>query len=380
MAKKDYYEILGVSKTATEDEIKKAYRKSAMQYHPDRNPDNKEAEEKFKELAEAYQVLSDSEKRAKYDRFGHAGMGNMGGGGFNGDINDIFGAFFGGGGFEDIFGASGQRQKSGRKKGIRGSDLRVRVKLTLEEISKPTQKKIKLNRQTPCPTCHGSGSEDPDSVQMCPKCDGRGEVRHATGNGFLQQIFVTACPTCHGEGRIIAKPCKTCSGEGTRPKEDVVSINIPAGVNNSVQLSMRGEGNTGKRGGPNGDLIIQIEELPHQHFTREGNNVIYELYLNFADAAIGTQIEIPTLHGNHLIKITAGTHSGRVLRLKGKGIPNMDGYGIGDQLIHINVWTPQQLTSEERQIMEKLRSSRNFNPNPGPNEKTFFQKMREFFS
>jgi molecular chaperone DnaJ len=380
MAKRDYYEVLGVAKGAQKDEIKKAYRKLAMQYHPDKNPGDKAAEDKFKEASEAYEVLSDDQKRNNYDRFGHAGVSGNGGGQYQ-DINDIFSRFsdiFGDSAFEGFFGGArggGRRRRAGQP----GSDLRIKLKLSLEEIASGVEKKIKLRRFATCNTCSGSGAADSQSFHTCPTCQGAGEVRQQVGGGFFTQIVVSACPTCHGEGRVITKGCKTCSGEGRLEREDTVSVKIPAGVQNNMQLSLRGQGNAGKRGGESGDLLILIEEEAHEFLVREGDNVIHELYVNFADAALGTSVEVPTLGGKARFKVEAGTQSGKIVRLKGKGLPNINGYGIGDQLVHINVWTPRSLSTEERTLLEKLRLSKNFTPNPGKEDKGFFEKMREFF-
>lgn len=381
MAKRDYYEVLGVAKGAPKDEVKKAYRKLAMQYHPDKNPGDKAAEEKFKEASEAYEVLSDDQKRNSYDRFGHAAVGSNGGGQYQ-DINDIFSRFseiFGDSAFEGFF-AGGGRGGRRRRTGQPGSDLRIKLKLSLEEIATGVEKKIKLRRFATCNTCSGSGAADSQSFHTCPTCQGAGEVRQQVGGGFFTQIVVSACPTCHGEGRVITKGCKTCGGEGRQESDDTVTVKIPAGVQNNMQLSLRGQGNAGKRGGESGDLLILIEEEPHEHLVRESDNVIHELFINFPDAALGTNVEVPTLGGKARFKVEPGTQSGKIVRLKGKGLPNINGYGVGDQLVHINVWTPRNLSGEERTLLEKLRLSKNFTPNPGKEDKGFFEKMREFFS
>lgn len=384
MAKRDYYDVLGVTRSAAADEIKKAYRKLALQYHPDKNPGDKAAEEKFKEAAEAYEVLSDTDKRARYDRFGHAGVGGASGGGGQayGDINDIFSRFseiFGDSAFEGVFGGrSGGGRR--RQRGQPGADLRIKVKLTLDEIATGVEKKVKLRRFATCGTCSGTGAADDQSYHTCPTCVGTGEVRQQVGGGFFTQIVVSVCPTCHGEGRIVTKACRTCGGEGRLEEEDTVSLRIPAGVTDNIQLSMRGQGNAGKRGGPPGDLLIAIEELPHESLQREGDNVVYELYVSWPDAALGTSVEVPTLGGKARFKVEPGTQSGKIVRLKGKGIPNLNGYGTGDQLVHINVWTPTQLNSDERTLLEKLRERPNVKPNPGKGDKGFFEKVREFFA
>ncbi len=384
MAKRDYYEILGVSRDADNGVIKKAYRKLALQYHPDRNPDNKEAEEKFKEAAEAYEVLSDQEKRARYDRYGHAGVGAAGGGGFSGgmtmeDIFQQFGDIFGDSGnpFESFFGGAGRTRT--RSRGQRGSNLRIKVKLTLKEIAEGTTKKIKVKKQITCDQCGGSGAKDSSAVETCPTCRGAGYVRQVK-NTFLGQMQTTiTCPTCNGSGQTIKANCSKCKGDGRVYGEENIEIEIPAGVEEGMQLSLRNKGNAGLRGGPAGDLLISIEEKPHEYLQRDGMNLIYELYLNFADASLGTSIEVPTIDGVVKIKIPAGTQSGKIFRLKGKGLPSVQSYGKGDQLIHVNVWTPKKLNNEERELLEKLREMPNFDPKPGKSEKGFFEKMRDYF-
>lgn len=384
MSKRDYYEILGVAKGAGADEIKKAYRKVAMQYHPDRNPGDKAAEEKFKEAAEAYEILSDTDKKAQYDRYGHAGITSNGrgyGGGMNmDDIFSQFGDIFG----EDLFGnffGGQQRGRSGhRSRGIRGSNLRIKLKLSYEEIARGVTKNIKVKKYIPCPTCHGSGAKDKGSVQTCGTCGGNGQVRRVTNTFLGQMQTVTTCPTCNGEGTIIAAKCGTCKGEGRVYAEETVSIDIPAGVQEGMQLNINGRGNAGERGGPPGDLIILIEEETHRELQREGLNVIYDLHISFPEAVFGIQVEVPTVDGRAKIKIPAGTQSGKIFRLKGKGFPGVNSYEKGDQLVHINVWTPQHLSSEEKAMLEKLSHSANFQPQPDKTEKSFFDKMKEMFS
>ncbi len=388
MSKRDYYEILGVSKSSSADEIKKAYRKVAMQYHPDRNPGDKAAEEKFKEAAEAYEVLSDADKKAKYDRFGHQafapGMG--GGGGFHatnmedifsnfGDIfgDDMFGSFFGGG----RRGGGGGRARAG---GQRGSNLRIKLKLNYEEIAKGVTKSVKVKKQIICNTCGGSGAKDKGSVQTCNTCGGSGQVRKVQSTFLGQMQTVTTCPTCNGEGTTVTAKCTSCKGEGRMFGEETISIDIPAGVQEGMQLSMSGKGNAGERGGMPGDLIIQIEEEKHPELQRDGLNVAYELYINFSDAVFGTNAEVPTIDGRAKIKIPAGTQSGKIFRLKGKGFPEVQGYNRGDQLIHVNVWTPQHVSSEEKEMLEKLANSTNFKPQPDKNNKSFFDKVKEVFN
>jgi molecular chaperone DnaJ len=384
MSKRDYYEVLGVSKSSSADEIKKAYRKVAMQYHPDRNPGDKEAEEKFKEAAEAYEVLSDQDKKAKYDRYGHQAFG-PGTGGFGGanaedifssfsDIfgDDLFGSFFGGGG--------GARSRNSRPQGARGSNLRIKLKLNFEEIAKGTNKSVKVKKHVVCNSCSGSGAKDKNSVQTCGTCNGSGQVRKVTQTFLGQMQTVTTCPTCNGEGIIITAKCGSCKGEGRVYGEETISIDIPAGVQEGMQLSMSGKGNAGERGGRAGDLLIIIEEEKHPDLHRDGLNVAYDLHISFPDAVFGTQVEVPTIDGRAKIKIPAGTQSGKIFRLKGKGFPEVQGYQKGDQLIHVNIWTPQQVSSDEKAALEKLANSNNFKPSPGKSDKSFFERLKEAFN
>ncbi|MFD1630194.1 molecular chaperone DnaJ [Pseudopedobacter beijingensis] len=386
MSKRDYYDILGVSKSATADEIKKAYRKLAIKYHPDKNPDDKVAEENFKEAAEAYEVLSNAEKRQRYDQFGHAGaQGGFGGGGYGGggmnmeDIFSQFGDIFGGGSPFDSFFGGGGGGRGGSRRVQRGSNLRIKVKLTLEEIAHGVEKKIKVNKQVVCNTCDGSGAKDKNSVQTCKTCGGTGSVRRVTNTILGQMQTTSTCPTCNGDGTTITSKCTACHGDGVVRGEETISINIPAGVSEGMQLSMSGKGNAAPRGGVPGDLIILIEEIPHESLKREGINVIYDLHVSFVDAALGTSVEIPTIDGKARIKLEPGTQGGKILRLKGKGIPEVNSYHKGDQLVQINIWTPKNINNEERELLEKLRSSENFKPNPGKNEKSFFDRMKEYF-
>ncbi|MBV9960926.1 MAG: molecular chaperone DnaJ [Parafilimonas sp.] len=388
MTKKDYYEILNVSKSASADEIKKAYRKVAMQFHPDRNPGNKEAEEKFKEAAEAYEVLSDADKRAKYDRYGHAAFA-PGSGGFSGsqnvnmeDIFSQFGDIFGDDIFGSFFGGGGGRRSGGSSRGYgtRGSNLRIKLKLNYEEMSKGVTKNIKVKKYVPCSTCNASGAKDKGGVQTCNTCGGSGQVRKVTSTFLGQMQTVSTCPTCNGEGSIITNKCTVCKGEGRVYGEETVNINIPAGVQEGMQLSLSGKGNAGERGGGPGDLIVLIEEEAHKELQRDGLNVAYELHISFPDAVFGTNVEVPTIDGRAKIKIPPGTQSGKIFRLKGKGFPEVNGYGKGDQLIHVNVWTPQNVTHEEKEMLNQMNDSPNFKPQPGKSEKSFFDKVKEVFS
>ena len=384
MAKRDFYEILGVAKNADDDTLKKAYRKLAMQHHPDRNPGDKAAEDKFKEAAEAYEILSDKDKRARYDRLGHDGVDpnyGGGGGGFSQEdvfsqFGDIFGdAFFGGGGGRR---GGGQQQ---RQQGQRGTDLRIKVKMTLEEVHKGATKKIKVKKQVTCDTCVGSGAKDRNSTGTCGTCRGSGYVKQVR-NTFLGQMQTTAaCPTCAGSGQQITATCGSCKGEGNVMGDDMIEIQIPAGVAEGMELSVNGKGNAGRRGGPAGNLRVYIEEEKHQHFEREGNNVVHEVFVNFADLALGTALEIPTLDGRVRLKVPPGTEAGKIFRLGGKGLPAVQSYEVGDQLVHVNVWTPKVLSDEDRKILEKIKSMPSFNPSANAkSDKGFFDKMRDIFS
>ncbi|MEI8053655.1 MAG: molecular chaperone DnaJ [Bacteroidota bacterium] len=386
--KRDYYEILGVSKTASQDEIKKAYRKVAMQFHPDRNPGDKTAEDKFKEAAEAYEVLNDTDKKSQYDRFGHnafnqnrGGGSSYGGGGMNmDDIFNQFGDIFGDEGFGSFFGNRGGGRRSGQGVGSRGSNLRVKLKMNFEEMAKGANKIIKIKKYIKCTGCSGSGAKDKNSFQTCNTCHGSGQVKRVQNTFLGQMQTVTTCPTCNGEGTSITAKCNSCKGEGRVYGEETVSIDIPAGVQEGMQLSISGKGNVGERGGSFGDLIVQVEEEAHPQLQRDGLNVAFDLYLSFPDAVFGTQVEVPTIDGRAKIKIPPGTQSGKIFRLKGKGFPQINSYEKGDQLIHVNIWTPQNISTDEKAMLEKMNKSSNFEPNPEKNEKSFFDKVREVFS
>lgn len=379
MAKRDYYEILGVAKTSQADEIKKAYRKLAIKYHPDKNPDDPSTEDKFKEAAEAYEVLSNPEKRQRYDQYGHQGLGGSSGGGSMNmeDIFSQFGDIFGNGSpFESFFGGGGRQGRGTR----RGSNLRIKLKLNLEEIANGAEKKIKVKKYTACEACRGNGSKNGSSLQTCTTCGGNGQVKKVVNTMLGQMVSASTCPSCEGEGSTITHRCEVCHGDGRELKEEVISIKVPGGVGEGMQLSMSGKGNVPSRGGVPGDLLIVIEEEEHEFLKRDNqNNVIYDLYISFVDAVLGTTSEVPTIEGKVKIKIDPGTQSGKILRLKGKGIKDVNGYQKGDQLIYVNVWTPQELNKDEKELVGKLKDSENFKPNPGKNDKGFFEKMKEFF-
>ena len=383
MSKRDYYEVLGVNKDASEAEIKAAYRKMAIKFHPDKNPDDKSAEDKFKEAAEAYEILSNPDKRARYDRFGHAGMSGAAGGGAGGfggggmsmdDIFSQFGDIFGG------FGGFGRSSSGGGRRVNKGSNLRVKVKLTLEEIANGVEKKIKVNKYVACSHCNGTGEKDGNSHHTCGTCHGTGQVSRIQNSFFGQMQTTAACPTCGGDGKVITHKCSHCGGDGIVRGEEVIEIKIPAGVEDGMQLSVRGKGNAAARGGVNGDLVILIEEIKHEHLERDGVNLLYNHFITFADAALGTSVDVPTIEGKARIKIQPGTQSGKVLRLKGKGIPNVNSYGRGDLLVQINVWIPKTLNKQEKEILEGLRHNENMQPTPSKSERSFFDKMKDMFN
>lgn len=384
MSKKDYYDILGVTKNASESEIKKAYRKQALKFHPDKNPGDHTAEEKFKEAAEAYEVLSNAEKKQRYDQFGHAGMkGGQGFGGGGAGMNmddifsqfgDIFGGAFGGG----FGGFSGQSRGGGRRVN-RGTNLRVKVKLNLEEIVNGVKKKIKVNKYVNCEDCAGSGAEKGSGFTTCSSCHGSGQITRITNTILGQMQTASTCPSCGGEGQTISNKCNSCRGDGIKKGEEVIEINIPAGVMDGIQLSVGGKGNAGPRGGINGDLIVLIEEIEHDQLKRDGINLLYDLYINFADAVLGSTEEVPTVGGKAKIKIEPGTQGGQVLRLRGKGLPDLNGYGKGDLLVNVNIWTPKNVSKEEKEIILKFKESSSFKPSPNKKDKGWFERMRDHF-
>ncbi len=388
MSKRDYYEVLGVSKSATDEEIKKAYRKAAIKYHPDKNPDNKEAEDKFKEAAEAYDVLSDGNKRARYDQFGHAagaGSASGGAGGFGG-----FGGFGGGGGFSmddiferfgNIFGGGGFGGGGGSRGGVkRGGDIRIKVTLTLDEIVKGVTKKLKITKNIECDQCGGTGAKDSNSYKTCSTCNGSGSVVREVNTIFGRQTAQTICPTCEGAGKVITEKCTKCSGNGVVRGEEIVEIKIPAGVSAGMQLAVSGKGNAARGGGQNGDLIVVIDEVADTELIRDGNDLIYNLTIGIIDATLGTEIEIPTVGGRAKVKVAGGTDAGKVLRLKGKGVPDVNGYGVGDLLVVVDIFVPTSISAEEKKILEKLRSSANFKPKSKTSSKNIFDKLRSYFS
>ncbi|WP_439181774.1 molecular chaperone DnaJ [Carboxylicivirga taeanensis] len=380
MSKRDYYEVLEVSKGASKEEIKKAYRKKAIKYHPDKNQGDKAAEEKFKEAAEAYEVLSNDEKRQRYDQYGHAGVGGAAGGGFGGGMSmddifshfgDIFGGGFGG------FGGFGGGSRGGRRVN-KGSNLRVKVKLNLKEIANGAEKKIKVKKYVECNHCSGSGAQDGSSYSNCSTCHGTGQVTRISNTILGQMQTSSTCPTCGGEGKIITNKCNHCAGEGIMRDEEIISLNIPAGVEEGMQLSVSGKGNAARRGGINGDLLVLIEEERHPELVRDGNNLIYSLNVSIPDAILGKTAEIPTVDGAVKVKVEPGTQPGKILRLRGKGLPEVNSYGKGDLLVHVQVFIPKELGKEERKLIEKLQGAESFDPKKGSGE-SFFSRMRNMF-
>ena len=386
MAKRDYYEVLGVDKSASADEIKKAYRKMAIKYHPDKNPGDKEAEEKFKEAAEAYSVLSDADKKAKYDQFGHAGVDGAGpdfSGGFgnlNDILNDLFGGAFGGGfggfsGFGGGFGGGRPQQKV-----YRGRDIRVRVKLTLEEIAKGVEKEISIEKNVPCKECGGKGAKSNADIQTCPACKGTGQVQRVVNSFLGQTVTYSTCQQCGGEGKIIKNPCRTCGGTGLVRQRETIKVKIPAGVEAGMQLTLQGEGHAAKNNGINGDLLVVIEEQEHPNLKRDGNNLYYTKIISMPDAILGAEVTVPCLDGDYKIKVEPGTQSGEVVRLRGRGLPSVNGYnGTGDMYVKIAVWVPKKLSREEKAIVESLRDKDDFKPDPSKDDKSFFERLKDLF-
>ena len=381
MEKRDYYEVLGVSKNADATEIKKAYRKLALKYHPDKNPGDKEAEEKFKEAAEAYDVLSNEEKRRRYDQFGHAGVGGAGQGGFGGGMSmddrfsqfgDIFGSFGNFGGFGGFSSGRSARRVN------RGTNLRVKVKMNLQEIATGIEKKIKVKKYVACQHCNGTGAKDGKSYSTCSTCKGSGQVTRVQNTILGAMQTTSTCPTCEGEGKIINEKCTFCNGEGVLMSEEVISINIPAGVAEGMQLSLSGKGNAARRGGVNGDLIVLVEEEEHPDLVRDGNDLLYNVFIGYPEAVLGETVEIPTIEGKVKVKIEAGTQPGKILRLRGKGLPDVNGYGKGDLLAKVNVWIPKNLSKDEKKLVEKMREAEGFKPG-NSDKKSIFSKMKDFF-
>ena len=385
MSKRDYYEVLEVSKSASADEIKKAYRKKALKFHPDKNPGDKEAEDKFKEAAEAYEVLSDPEKKQRYDQFGHAGVGGASSGGFGGggmtmeDIFSHFGDIFGGGfgGFSG-FGGFGGSSRGGQRVN-KGSNLRVKVKLTLKEVANGVEKKIKVKKYVSCEHCSGTGADNGTAYSNCSTCGGTGQVTRVANTILGQMQTRTTCPTCNGEGKTITKKCAHCNGDGVQRKDEVVSINIPAGVEEGMQLSVSGKGNAPRRGGINGDLLVLIQEEKHPELIRDGSDLIYNLQPGIPDAVLGAPAEIPTVEGKVKVKIDAGTQPGKILRLRGKGLPEVNSYHKGDLLVRVNVWIPSDISKEEKKTLEKMKESESFKPKATQDEGGFFSKMKDIF-
>lgn len=377
-AKIDYYELLGIERNASDSEIKKAYRTLAMKYHPDRNSDDSTAEEKFKEIGEAYEVLKDTQKRAQYDRFGHQQAGGgMPGGGFSQemDLGDALRTFMSEGFGFDFFG--GESRQGGRTRKQRGRDLQIKLKLTLEEIASGVEKKVKIKRQIVCPACDGDGAESGSGSATCPSCKGAGEVRQVSNSFFGQFVNVQTCPRCNGEGVVIEKPCHKCRGEGRITGEDVVEVKVPGGVSTGNYLTMDGRGNVGLRGGPAGDLVVVMEEIEHDIFERHGDDILYLLYVSFPQAALGDNVEVPTLSGSVSLEIAPGMQSGKILRMKGRGIPRLRHSGKGDQLVQVFIWTPEKLSADDKAQMKTLAKSKNIQP--PKNSKNLLKKAREAF-
>ena len=383
--KRDYYEVLGVAKNASADEIKKAYRKLAIKYHPDKNPGNKEAEEKFKEAAEAYSVLSDADKKAKYDQFGHAGVDGAGpdfSGGFgnlNDILNDLFGGAFGGGfgGFGGFGGGFGGGQR--RERVYRGRDIRVRVKLTLEEIAHGVEKEISIEKSVPCKDCGGKGARNSSDIKTCPACNGTGQVQRVVNSFLGQTVTYSTCQQCGGEGKIISNPCGTCHGTGLVRQRETIKVKIPAGVEAGMQMTVQGEGHAAKNNGINGDLLVVIEEQEHPDLRREGSNLYYTKVISIMDAMLGCEVEIPCIDGKYKVKVEPGTQSGTVVRLRGRGLPSVNSYGTGDLYVKFAVWIPKKLNKEEKSLFESMKNNDSFRPNPTKEDKSFFEKLKDLF-
>ena len=391
--KRDYYEVLGIQKGASEDDIKQAYRKAALKWHPDRwvngtDAEKKTAEEKFKEASEAYSVLSDPQKRAKYDQFGFAGVDGAAGPDFSqgfGNLNDILenlfgGRFsFGGGGFDfGNFGFGGGSQRQGGRT-MRGRDIRTRVKLTLEEIQNGCDKEVTIERNRPCPDCGGRGTRNESDIKTCPTCKGSGQVGQTVNSFFGRTVTYSTCPQCNGEGKIVSNPCRRCGGTGLERKKETIRVHIPAGVENGMQITVRGEGHAAPRGGMNGDLLIVVEEQAHSQFKREGENLFYTRVISVTDAILGCELTIPCLDGPYKLKLDPGTQSGTVQRLRGKGLPSVNGYGKGDLYVKILVWIPRKLRSADREAVEKLAASSAVKPDPSRDDKNLFEKESQYF-
>ncbi len=383
--KRDYYEVLGVDRNASAEEIKKAYRKLAIKYHPDKNPGNKEAEEKFKEAAEAYSVLSDADKKAKYDQFGHAGVDGAapdfsgGFGNLNDILNDLFGGAFGGGfgGFSGFGGGFGGGQR--RERVYRGRDIRVRVKLTLEEIAHGVEKEISIEKNVPCKDCGGRGARNSSDIKTCPGCNGTGQVQRVVNSFLGQTVTYSTCQQCGGEGKIISNPCSTCHGTGLVRQRETIKVKIPAGVEAGMQMTVQGEGHAAKNNGINGDLLVVIEEQEHPELRREGSNLFYTKVVSIMDAVLGCEVEIPCLDGKYKVKVEPGTQSGTVVRLRGKGLPSVNSYGTGDLYVKIAVWIPKKLSREEKALFESIRNNDSFKPNPSKEDRSFFEKLKDLF-
>ncbi|PLX23570.1 MAG: molecular chaperone DnaJ [Ignavibacteria bacterium] len=384
--KRDYYEILGLDKSADDAAIKSAYRKLAMQYHPDRNPGDSAAEENFKEAAEAYEVLSNPDKRQKYDRFGHDGLRNQGGGpGFT-DINDIFSHFsdifgggFGGGIFEEVFGGGRGRQR-GRRQGIPGTDLKIQLPLTLEEIATGVEKTLKVKRQTSCESCSGTGAKAGTALENCAVCHGSGEIQQVSRSLFGQFVNVVPCTNCGGEGRVVKDPCLSCHGDGRVQGEKTIKVKVPAGVSEGNYIPLHGQGNAGRKGGPAGDLIVYIREKEHEEFIRQDDDVLYNLVLSFADAALGKDVEVPTLGGRARLKIEAGTPAGQILRMRDKGIQHLNSSGRGDQLVRVHVYVPRKVSTREKELLQQMNEMEAFQPTDSEEKKSFFARIFDSFS